>query len=347
MHSLVQHFFSLIRAHSQLKRAASARLLSSDTRAARERCYKDFKRCAREVLDDQQKQPMPAFTEAAATTFFSEVYQSAPQRFSQPKWRPTPTTPDVEFDCSPFSQNEVASVIKKMAPGSAPSPFDRVGYVVFKKCPALPPALVQAIQCLLGPVRSPRVMEVCSHQADPKRVSSSGHHQSCQLQAHCLNTLYRQSVHYTPQESLVEVHGANRYLDPSLQKAFMPAVPGCTEHHLKLSLALADARSNHRSLEVCWLDLANAYGSVHHSLINFSLRHYHAPPQFLSVVQTLYDGLSARVITADWETSDIPLQKGVYQGDPLSVVIFNTVMNTLLDTMSLRVDLGYQFANSP
>ena len=140
---------------------------------------------------------------------------------------------------------------------------------------------------------------------------------------------------------------ANRYLDPSLQKAFMPAVPGCTEHHLKLSSALADARSNHRLLVVCWLDLANAYGSVHHSLINFSLRHYHAPPQFLSVVQTLYDGLSARVITADWETSDIPLQKGVYQGDPLSVVIFNTVMNTLLDTMSLRVDLGYQFANSP
>ena len=55
----------------------------------------------------------------------------------------------------------------------------------------------------------------------------------------------------------------------------------------------------------------------------------------------------ARVITTDWETSDVPLQKGVYQGDPLSVVIFNTVMNTILDTMSLRVDLGYRFANSP
>ena len=139
----------------------------------------------------------------------------------------------------------------------------------------------------------------------------------------------------------------NNYLDPFLQKAFMPTVPGRTEHHLKLLSILAEAHSNHKSVAVCWLDLANAYGSVHHSLIDFSLRHYHAPPQFLTTVQALYTGLNAKVITAEWETPLIPLQKGVYQGDPLSVVIFNTVMNTLLDTISLRIDLGYQFSNSP
>jgi hypothetical protein len=44
-------------------------------------------------------------------------------------------------------------------------------------------------------------------------------------------------------------------------------------------------------------NLANAYGSVHHSLIQFSLRHYHAPPQFLSVLQALYSGLSVKVMT--------------------------------------------------
>ena len=81
----------------------------------------------------------------------------------------------------------------------------------------------------------------------------------------------------------------------------------------------------HKSLAVCWLDLANAYGSVHHSLINFSLRHYHAPPQFLAILQSLYSGLSAKILTAEWETPVISLEKGVYQGDPLSVVIFNTI----------------------
>ena len=48
----------------------------------------------------------------------------------------------------------------------------------------------------------------------------------------------------------------------------------------------------------------------------------------------------------DWETPLIPLEKGVYQGDPLSVVIFNTVMNTLVETIATRSDLGYQFSRS-
>ena len=42
----------------------------------------------------------------------------------------------------------------------------------------------------------------------------------------------------------------------------------------------------------------------------------------------------------------IALEKGVYQGDPLSVVVFNTVMNTLIDTILTRSDLGYKFSNS-
>ena len=68
----------------------------------------------------------------------------------------------------------------------------------------------------------------------------------------------------------------------SLQKAFMPTVPSCTEHHLKLSSILSDAHTNHKYLVVCWLDMENAYGSVHHSLIDFFLWHYHAPFSFLA-----------------------------------------------------------------
>ena len=47
---------------------------------------------------------------------------------------------------------------------------------------------------------------------------------------------------------------------------------------------------------------------------------------------TLHD-LSGTVVTNDWSTATIPLELGVYQGDPLSVVIFNTVINTMVDTL--------------
>ena len=159
--------------------------------------------------------------------------------------------------------------------------------------------------------------------------------------------MHWQAIHYHPiRNRWLSYMMSNGYLDPSIQKAFMPTTPGCVEHHLKLAAILAEAKKKHKSLAVCWLDLANAYGSVHHSLIQFSIKHYHAPPRFCRALEALYSELYARVITEDWATPCIPLQIGVYQGDPLSVVIFNTVMNTLIDTLQTCMDLGYTITGS-
>ena len=86
---------------------------------------------------------------------------------------------------------------------------------------------------------------------------------------------------------------------------------GCTEHQVKLCAILKEAQMKRKALAVCWLDLANAYGSVHHSLIEFSLRHYYAPPHFLATLQSLYSGLNGVVTTKKWET---PLAKGSVPG---------------------------------
>ena len=111
----------------------------------------------------------------------------------------------------------------------------------------------------------------------------------------------------------------------------MPATPGCTKHHLKLANIIKDAKKKQKGLSICWLDPANAYGSVHHSLIEFTLQHYHAPSKFTGIVQSFYSHLSVKVCKSSWSTPLIPLQVGAYQGDPLSVVIFNTVINTMVD----------------
>ena len=141
--SLAHHFISLVRAHRQLKRASTSQVLSRDVKAARDRCHRNFKLCARQVLDGQGGGEVPTFGVGDATTFFSQVYHSDPRNFVQPEWMPTPPPPEVELDCSPFSESEVARVMMKMKSQSAPSPFDRVGYIIFKRCPSLLPALVQ------------------------------------------------------------------------------------------------------------------------------------------------------------------------------------------------------------
>ena len=91
---------------------------------------------------------------------------------------------------------------------------------------------------------------------------------------------------------------------------------------------------------VCWLDTAKLYGSDHHSLIKFALQYYHAPAQICSILHLPYSSLEATIITEKWETPFISLRKGVYQGDPLSVVTFNMVMNTLVDIITTRVYHG-------
>ena len=83
-----------------------------------------------------------------------------------------------------------------------------------------------------------------------------------------------------------------------------------------------------------------------HALIKFSLQHYHSPPQFTNTVSSLYSGLSATITANNWATPFVPLQSGVYQGDPLFVVIFNTIMCTLIDALMPLKHLGYNLSGS-
>ena len=84
---------------------------------------------------------------------------------------------------------------------------------------------------------------------------------------------------------------------------------------------------------------------ITHSLIQFSLPH-HVPPEFCRLLHSWYTDLSATISTDERSTDPFPLQLGVYQGDPLSVVIFLTVINTLSDTLCTRRDLGFSLPQS-
>ena len=209
---------------------------------------------------------------------------------------------------------------------------------MFKKCPALIPALIDlfnlcwahsyvrhqwktaAIQLIAkGPAA-----EDASHPANFRPIALTP----------CIGKIFTTLL----RNRWLKFMLLNQYFDPSLQKAFLPTTPGCTEHQLKLSSILRPSTRHWQCVGWIW--------AMHMAvcITQFSLRHYNAPPQFLSMMQALYSGLNGVVTTNSWETPLVSLGKGVYQGDPLSVVIFNTVMNTLVDTISMRIDLGYQFS---
>ena len=341
-------FLSLLREHSRLKKASESRLGASEAKAARQQCHRNFWRYARELLDKKLTPSIsPTFSEQTAHDFFTKEYSSQPHQFTQPTWMPSPVSPKYPMSSlTPVTSDELMKAIRRSRSSSAPSPLDQIPYQIFKHCPSLVPALLDLFNSVLleGVVPSSwknAVVKLIGKSSATENPGSPGNFRSIALTPAISKLLSgilkdRWLLHMT----------SNGYLDANVQKAFLPTVPGVTEHHCKLAAIIKGARTSKRSLAVAWLDIANAYGSVHHSLIQFVLQHYHAPPEFSALLQSWYSGLSASISTADWVTPAVSLETGVYQGDPLSVVLFLSVMATLSDTLSTRNELGVAIPHS-
>ncbi len=69
----------------------------------------------------------------------------------------------------------------------------------------------------------------------------------------------------------------NGYIDTSIQTGGIPGFSRCLEDTTAISHLIQEAKRNKDNLTVVWLDLASAYGSIFHNLINKALKHYHIP----------------------------------------------------------------------
>ena len=100
------------------------------------------------------------------------------------------------------------------------------------------------------------------------------------------------------------------------------------------------------SLAIAWLDIANAYGSIHHAMIVFAMAHYHAPPEFRSLLQSWYRGLSATVSTRDWVTFPYPFADwGLSRRSPECCDLPDSDQQHS-DTLRTREDLGFSLPSS-
>ena len=91
-----------------------------------------------------------------------------------------------------------------------------------------------------------------------------------------------------------------------------------------------NARLKERSLIITLLDLKNAFGEVHHNLISAVLKYHHIPPHIALLGKSLYRGFHTSVSTSDFTTPYITVERGVLQGDCLSVLLFNLCCNTFI-----------------
>ena len=105
---------------------------------------------------------------------------------------------------------------------------------------------------------------------------------------------------------------------------------GTFEHIAEMSNIINHSRKFQKSLTVTLIDLKNAFGEVHHSLIQSVLRYHHVPDKINNVVLALYSDFRLSIITNDFCTKYITVEKGVLQGDSFSPLIFNLIVNTFI-----------------
>ena len=93
------------------------------------------------------------------------------------------------------------------------------------------------------------------------------------------------------------------------------------------------------------IDLKNAFGEVHHQLIDTCLSYHHIPLHMRELVSNLYGSFATAIATDMFTTEFIPFSKGVLQGDCLSPLLFNLVMNTFVQYIKAPEfeQFGYKF----
>ena len=193
----------------------------------------------------------PTFNKPRTEEFFTSTYSSQPRVFQQPPWLPSAPLPQTPFNDGPISPDEIHGVIKKSRSQSSPSPLDQIPYLVFKNCPSLTTAVVDLFntcwQCGEVPSGWKRgVIRLVPKAAAREAPDEPSNFRPIALTS-CVGKLFTSLL----KNRWLFFMTANGYLDTSIQKAFLPGLPGCLEQYQKLSSAITEAHKKHRSLTVC------------------------------------------------------------------------------------------------
>ena len=91
--------------------------------------------------------------------------------------------------------------------------------------------------------------------------------------------------------------------------------------------------------------MRNAFGEVHHNLIDTILEYHHVDQQVRDIVKLLYRDFHTSIITDAFTSDFIKVSKDVLQGNCLSPLLFNLVIKTFIQHIKQNHcdQFGYKF----
>jgi len=134
-------------------------------------------------------------------------------------------------------------------------------------------------------------------------------------------------------------------LVPVFQKHFIsswrPDCPLTSEHNIVLKEIIRHAKLKHRTCHISFFDLADAFGSISHDLIQLTLKRNYLPGNFIQYISLLYNNVKLSVHTSDWSSNVFSYRKGTLQGDPLSPLLFILTFHPILMALETNTRLGF------
>lgn len=202
-----------------------------------------------------------------------------------------PPEPGTQFDSAEPTLKEVEEAVRAARSSSAPGPSG-VPYKVYKLCPQLLRRLWKILKLIW------RRGKVVAQWRYAEGVWIPKEEGSCNIdQFRIISLLSVESKIFFKivSQRLTDFLLKNIYIDTSVQKGGVPGVPGCLEHTGVVTQLIREAKESKGDLATLWLDLANAYGSIPHKLVETALVRHHVPVKIRNLIMDYYNNLGARV----------------------------------------------------
>lgn len=306
----------------------------------------NFWKYCKETLEKPKENSKPDFDEKTCRDYFRKSYKKEPKQVNDfPTWMKMLDEPTELFNNEPPSYTEITKIINKMKNSGSPCPHDHMSVILLKRCPYIRTVLHRIIRhCWTNhvfPTEWRDAFTILIYKRESNKNPANFRPITLQpVFAKVFSSLIRNRM-YT---FLIK----NNFIETNLQKGFWSEISGCIEHTELLSYIINHARIKQRQVIITLLDLKNAFGEIDHNVIMKILEYHHFPEQIKTIVKEYYTDYKISIGTDTFTTNPLTIEKGVLQGDCLSPLLFNLVVNALLKTIdSERIrTMGYNYCDT-